>query len=75
MPSDFVYFEQYNITTKQMYKNLLALHMVNPCDQEIITVEDIYVVSESVGNQSAFKQAKRARAPAEKPLRDFNWPL
>ena len=32
MPSDFVYFKQYNITAKQMYKNLLALHMVDPSD-------------------------------------------
>ena len=74
MPSDFVYFKQYNITGKQMYKNLLALHMVDPSDQEIITVEVIYVASESVGNQSANKQAKRSRAPAEEPLRDFSWP-
>ena len=75
MPSDFVYFKQYNITAKQMYENLLALHMVDPSDQEIITVEDIYVASESVGTQSANKQAKRSRAPAEEPLRDFSWPL
>ena len=75
MPSDFVYFKQYNITAKQMYKNLLALHMVDPSDQEIITVEDIYVASESVRNQSANKQAKRSRAPSEEPLRDFSWPL
>ena len=60
MPSDFVYFKQYNITAKQMYKNLLALHIVDPSDQEIITVEDIYVASESVRNQSANKQAKRS---------------
>ena len=72
MPSDFVYFKQYNITAKQMYKNLLALHMVDPSDQEIITVEDIYVVFESVRNQSANKQAKRSRAPLEEPLRDFS---
>ena len=26
------------------------------------------------GNQSANKQAKRSRAPAEEPLRDFSWP-
>ena len=32
MPSDFVYFKQYNITAKQMYKNLLALHTVDPSD-------------------------------------------
>ena len=75
MPSDFVYFKQYSITAKQIYKNLLALHMVDPSDQEIITVEDIYVASESVGNQDANKQAKRSRAPVEEPLRDFSWPL
>ena len=49
--------------------------MVDPSDQEIITVEDIYVASESVRNQSANKQAKRSRAPLEEPLRDFSWPL
>ena len=72
MPSNFVHFKQYNITAKQMYKNLLALHMVDPSDQEIITVEDIYVASESVRNPSANKQAKRSRAPLEEPLRDFS---
>ena len=29
MPSDFVYFKQYNITAKQMYENLLASHTVD----------------------------------------------
>ena len=38
-------------------------------------MEDIYVASESVRNQSANKQAKRSRAPSEEPLRDFSWPL
>ena len=58
-----------------MYENLLALHTVDPSDQEVITVEDVYVASESVGTQSANKQAKRSRVPVEEPLRDFNWPL
>ena len=49
MPNDFIYFKQYNITAKQMYENLLALHTVDPSDQEVITVEDVYVASESVG--------------------------
>ena len=44
-----------------MYENLLALHTVDPSDQEVITVEDVYVASESVGTQSANKQAKRSR--------------
>ena len=75
MPNDFVYFKQYTITAKQTYKNLLALHTVDPSDQEVITVEDVYVASESVGTQSANKQAKRSRVPVEEPLKDFNWPL
>ena len=58
-----------------MYENLLALHTVDPSDQEVITVEDVYVASESVGTQSASKQAKRSRVLAEEPLRNFNWPL
>ena len=55
-----------------MYENLLALHTVDPSDQEVITVEDVYVASESVGTQSASKQAKRSRVLVEEPLKDFN---
>ena len=58
-----------------MYKNLLALHTVDPSNQEVITVEDIYVASESAGTQSASKPAKRSRAPSGEPLGDFIWPL
>ena len=72
---DFVCFKQYNTTVKQMYENLLALHTVDPSDKEVITVEDVYVTSESVGTQSANKQAKRSWVPVEEHLRDFNWPL
>ena len=54
---------------------MLALHTVDPSDQEVITVEDVYVASQSVGTQSASKQAKRSKVPAEEPLRDFIWPL
>ena len=58
-----------------MYENLLALHTVDPSDKEVITVEDVYVTSESAGTQSANKQAKRSWVPVEEHLRDFNWPL
>ena len=75
MPSDFAYFKQLNIIAKQMYENLLALHTVDPSNQEVITVEDIYVASESAGTQSASKPAKRSRAPSGEPLGDFIWPL
>ena len=41
MPSDFVYFKQFNVSAKQMNENLLALHAVYPTNQSIIIVEDI----------------------------------
>ena len=75
MPSDIVYFKQCNITAKQMYENLLALHTVDPSNQKVITVDNIFVVSESAGTQSASKPAKKSRAPSEEPMGDFVWPL
>ena len=42
MPSDFVYFKQYNITAKHMYENLLALHTVDQKNQDVVT-EDVYI--------------------------------
>ena len=70
MPCDFVYFKQYHISAKLMYENLLALNTVDPSNQEVITVEDIYVASESAGVQS-----KQSRETSEEPLGDFIWPL
>ena len=70
MPCDFVYFKQYHISAKLMYDNLLALSTVDPSNQEVITVEDIYVASESAGVQS-----KWSRETSEEPLGDFIWPL
>ena len=74
MPSE-VYFKQFNISAKQMYENLLALHAVDPTNQEVITVEDIYVASESDGVQSANKPTKQSKAPLGEPLGDFIWPM
>ena len=70
MPCDFVYFKQYHISAKLMYENFLAFNTVDPSNQEVITVEDIYVASESAGVQS-----KRSRETSEEPLGDFIWPL
>ena len=58
-----------------MYENLLALHMVDPINQDVVTVEDVYIASESAGIQSANKPAKRVRAPAEVPQGEFIWPV
>ena len=74
MPSDFVYFKQYNISAKQMYENLLALHSVDPCNQDIISVEDIYAITDSLDSLSVSKQAKRSRTPSAETLGDFQWP-
>ena len=47
MLSDFVYFKQYNITAKQVN----ALHTVDPSNQKVITVDNIYIASESTGSK------------------------
>ena len=46
LPSAFVLFKQYNISAKQMYQNLFALHSVDATHREVISVEDIYAVTE-----------------------------
>ena len=52
-----------------MYENLLALHTVDPKNQ------DVYIAPESAGIQAANKPAKRSRAPAEVPQGEFTWPV
>jgi len=37
--------------------------------------EDVYITSESAGIQAANKPAKRSKAPAEVPQREFIWPV
>ena len=74
MPSDFVYFQQYNITAKQIYENQLALYTTDPKNQDVVT-EDVYIASESAGIQAANKSAKRSRAPTEVPQGEFIWPV
>ena len=74
MPSDFVYFKQYNITAKHTYENLLTLHTVDQKNQDVVT-EDVYIASESAGIQAANKSAKRSRAPTEVPQGEFIWPV
>ena len=46
LPADFVLFKQYNISASKMYQNLLALHAVNPANQETVSVKDIYEVTD-----------------------------
>ena len=46
LPADFVLFKQYNLSSSQMYKNLLDLHAVDPANQETVSKADIYVATD-----------------------------
>ena len=63
MPTDFILFKQYNISAKQMYQNLLALHSVDSSHQEVVSVEDIYAVTESLDSLSMQNPTKQDRIP------------
>ena len=80
LPPDFVLFKQYNITAAQMYQNLLTLHAVDPVNQETISVEDIYEVTDilaSLPSLSASTKTRRKSKPKQvsgEPLADLEWP-
>ena len=80
LPPDFVLFKQYNITATQMYQNLLTLHAVDPVNQETISVEDIYEVTDtlaSLPSLSASTKTRRKSKPKQvsgEPLADLEWP-
>ena len=48
LPADFVLFKQYNLSSSQMYKNLLDLHAVDPANQETVSKADIYVATDDL---------------------------
>ena len=62
LPSDFILLKQYNNTAKQMFQNLLALHAVDPSNQETITVEDIYEVTDSLSMLPLMTGSKKPRS-------------
>ena len=58
-----------------MYQNLLALHSVDACNQEVISVEDIYEITDSLDSLSVGKpqnKSRTAQEPEEAP--DLEWP-
>ena len=72
LPSDFVYFKQCNISSKQMYENLLALHSVDQCNQEFITVDDVYEATNMLDSPTAQSQTKKK--DLQQPLQlILNW--
>ena len=78
-PNDFVLFKQYNISAKQMYQNLLALHSVDAAHQEVVSVEDIFAITDSMDSFSIGKQAKNSKAKiaqkvSNSPISNLQWP-
>ena len=61
-----------------MYENLLALHSVDQCNQEFITVDDVYEATDMLELPTAQSQTKRKRSEAATstdPDLDFQWLL
>ena len=48
LPPDYPLFRQYNIAPDLMFNNSLALHVVEESNQESVSVEDIYEITESL---------------------------
>ena len=61
LPNEFILFKQFNISAKKIYQNLLALHSMDASHQEVIPVEDIYAITNSMDSLSMRKQGKGKR--------------
>ena len=80
LPTEFVLFKQY-ISAVKMFQNLLALHAVDPANQDSISVEDIYEVTDALASLPSLDVTKPSKKnkPTEaqstsKPLEDLEWP-
>ena len=79
LPSDFVLFKQLNISAKKMYQFLLSLHAVDANNQESISVEEIYEITDSLTTLSLAGHTKRSRASSQstttpETMADLQWP-
>ena len=77
LPPDFVLFKQFNISAKNMYENLLALHSVDSCNQEVISVEDIYEITDCLDSLALRKKNGTSMTQTSLPtetLADLQWP-
>ena len=59
-----------------MYENLLGLHSVESCNQEVISVEDIYEITDSLNNLPLGKKTTNSTVQATPSgfLADLQWP-
>ena len=81
LPSDFALFKQFGITASKMFQSLMALHAVDPTNQEFISVEDIYEVTDVLASLASLHRPKanKKRQPqsaevAQETLADLEWP-
>ena len=81
LPADFVLFKQYNLSSSQMYKNLLDLHAVDPANQETVSKADIYIATDDLAlnpSLTASKTKKKTREAqvdtSETSLVEAEWP-
>ena len=81
LPSDFKLFRQHNISAKVMYQNLLQLHAVDESNQEIISVEDIYEITDTQSSLNIGKQKGKSKNPigpsttsGVNQIADLEWP-
>ena len=60
-----------------MYQNLVELHSVDTSNQEVITVDDIYAITDAMDSLSVKKPTKRKAASAtasDVETVDLQWP-
>lgn len=74
LPSNYPLFKQYNITAKTMFQNLLALHAVEESNQESVSVEDIYNITESLTLPVRKQKTKQSVSAQEPSVADLEWP-
>ena len=81
LPPNFPLFKLANITAANMFQNLLALHAVDPDNQDSISVEDIYKVTDYlaalpslVTTRPTRRTKKKTADSSTEPLADLEWP-
>jgi len=67
LPPDFKLFRQHYISAEIMYQNLLQLHAVDKSNQEIISVEDIYEITETLSTINLGRPKGKSRNQAKCP--------
>ena len=62
-----------------MYQNLPALHSIDAAHQEVVSIKDIFAITDSMDSFSIGKQAKNSKAKiaqkvSNSPISNLQWP-